>query len=206
GARRLGPRELVGIQEVEALRRAESGARERPVHELRLGLAVRALVDLVDPQALGDDLVDRLARVQRRRRILEDHLDVAAVGPQRRRGAGQRLAPVAGLAALRLGQAHYRSRGRGLAAAPFARPRKDLALVQRERDVVDRLRVAALLAHQPGDEPDPTLEVHLEVLDLDHRGIERSRRPRDGFDLAHGAELSRAGAPEAWMQAARRAV
>ncbi len=72
--------ELVGVQQVEALGRPHAGPRERPRDELLLRLAVRSLVDLVDPESFGDALVDRLAGIERRGRVLEDHLDLSAVG------------------------------------------------------------------------------------------------------------------------------
>ena len=97
----LAAGELVREEQVEALGGPQPRARQRLRDEILLGLAVRALIDLVDPQALGDDLVDRLARVQRRRRVLEHHLDLA---PERAEApAVRRQAPCPGTGSRRAG-------------------------------------------------------------------------------------------------------
>ena len=90
----LAAGQLVRVQEEEALGRPQPGPRQGPRDQLVLALLVRAFVDPVDPQALGDDLVDRLARVERRRRVLEHHLDVPPVRAQILRAVGQPVAPV----------------------------------------------------------------------------------------------------------------
>ena len=51
----LSARQLVRVEQEEALGRPQPGPRQRLRDQLLLGLAVRARVDLVDPQALGDD-------------------------------------------------------------------------------------------------------------------------------------------------------
>ncbi len=81
----------------------------------------------MQPRALGDRVVHRLARVERAVGILEDELDRAAVRLQRRRAvaaaAARRSAPAAG----RLDQPDEHARERRLAAARLADQRDDLA-------------------------------------------------------------------------------
>ena len=83
-----------------------------------------------------------LARVQRRVRVLEDHLHLA---PQRHellaRACVTSVAAEAQRAAGRLEQPHDRARQRRLAAARLADEAERLALVQGERDVVDGMHV-----------------------------------------------------------------
>ena len=97
-------------------------------------------VDLVDPQALGDRLVDRLARVQRAGRVLEHDLHLAPVLAQRLRGARERRALEPDLAARGQLEAEERPGERRLAAAGLADERDDLARHDLEVDAVDRAR------------------------------------------------------------------
>ena len=79
--------QLVRVAQEEALRRSQPSAGQR------VGDAVALVArHAVDAQTLGDGLVDRVPRVQRPRRVLQDQLDAAAVGPQPGRGVRQRAA------------------------------------------------------------------------------------------------------------------
>ena len=133
----LAARDLVRVAREEALRRAQAGAPQRVGHELLL-----VSLDLLDANALGDRLVDRLACVQGAGRVLEDHLGVPAVLTQRPAIAAERLATEAHLALVGDAQAHDRACERRLAAARLADKRDDLAAVHREVDAVDGPRDA----------------------------------------------------------------
>ena len=91
-----------------------------------------------DPQRRGQDLGHALARVERRLRILEDHLHLA---PDRLQlaasGSGDVLSAEADRARGRVDQPHQRADQRRLAASGLADDAERLALVQCERDVVD---------------------------------------------------------------------
>ena len=108
----------------------------------------------------------RLARVQRRVRILEDHLHLA---PQRPHLARLRCvmsrAVEADRAGGRLEQLEHQPRGRRLAAARLADDAERLAAVDAERDVLDGVHdAAAAREHAQADG-----EVLRQVLDLDER-------------------------------------
>ena len=101
---------------------ASSAATTRP-------RARRAVADPVDVERLGDEVVDRLLRIERLVRVLEDDLDAPPVGAQ---GAvPQSVADVPALerrsAGGLAGQLDDDPAGRGLAAARFADQRQDLA-------------------------------------------------------------------------------
>src|SRR4029079_17263479 len=94
-----------------------------PVHELLdrpLALTL-ALAQPVDDERLLDDRADRLARVQRRVRILEDHLHLAPQLLQPRAlDVGDLLALEADRAGRRLHQAQQQTRRGTLAATRVA--------------------------------------------------------------------------------------
>src|SRR4051812_44525549 len=137
------------------------------VHEVLHALLALALValDVVDDERLADDRADRLARVQGRVRVLEDHLHVA---PQRlelrARLVRDVLAAVDQLAARRLEQPRDEAGRRRLAAAGLADDAERLALDDVEAHAVDGLHGADLLAE---DDPLRQGEVLDEVADLD---------------------------------------
>ncbi len=91
----------------------------QPLH-LALAL-VLVRQQAVDRERLGDDRADRLARVQRRVRVLEDHLHLA---PDRLQARALQARDVAALevdlAGGGLEQAHHQLRGRALAATGLA--------------------------------------------------------------------------------------
>ncbi len=141
-----------------------------------------------------DDLADPLARVQRRVRVLEDHLHLAAQRHERAaRGVRDVRAAEAHGAARRLEQAHDRPRQRRLAAARLADEPQRLALDEREGDVVDRV-------HRADDPVDEHAlldrEVQLDVLDLEQR--------RRAVRRAHAASRETASASAAAPSAPAR--
>ena len=143
---------------------------------------VLVVLDAVDLERLADDRADGLARVQRRVRVLEDHLHLA---PQRQQRAPVRVwrcrtPSIDDRAAGRLEQPRDQARGRGLAAARLADEAERLALVDVERDAVDGLHGADLLLE---DDPLADREVLDEVAHLDERLA------------AHGATSSAASRP-----------
>ena len=96
--------------------------------------------DVVDDERLGDEVADRLLRVERLVRVLEDELDpppVAAqllLAPQRADVGALEVDPAGRLA----GELDDDPPGRRLATARLADQREDLALDQRQVDAVDR--------------------------------------------------------------------
>jgi hypothetical protein len=119
------------------------------------------------PQRRREDLAHALARVQRRLRVLEDHLHVAAHGhhpPPRslgdvlaakpHRSAGRRLQP-----------REAADQGR-LSAAGLTDDPERLALVQRERHVGDRVHLPHLAVQRQAA---ANREVDLQVLSLEQR-------------------------------------
>ena len=80
----LPTRQLVGVAQEEPLRRAETAAGQCLRHP---GLLVRKPVDA---RALGHDLVDRLAGVERAGRILEHELRLRGATPAARPATGRR--------------------------------------------------------------------------------------------------------------------
>ena len=99
---------------------------------------------LMQRQALGDLLFDRVQRIQRGHRLLEDEADIVAANPHQFLGVGadhlgagvfHRPADLG-----RVGQqADGGKRGQGLAGAGFADQRQRLALGDGQRDVLDGL-------------------------------------------------------------------
>src|SRR4051794_13702896 len=127
--------------------------------------------DAVDLQRFADDPARRHPRVERRVRVLEDHLEPA---PELAQLAALDVRDVLAVerdrAAGRLVEAHDRAARRALAAARLAHEPQRLALAEREGDAVDRAHVAdvALADHALGD-AEPDLEVlHLEQRLLGH--------------------------------------
>jgi hypothetical protein len=126
-------------------------------------LAVKA----VDLQRLGEDLVDRDPRVQRRVGVLEDDLDVAAQRPQVPVGELREVVPLEQhLTGRRRVQAEQRPPGRRLAAARLADQAERLVRVEVEAHPADGVDDADLAAHQPR-------AAHWEVLDQIAYGEDR---------------------------------
>src|SRR5687768_5439778 len=115
----------------------EADALEQLVHTL---LDAIARHDLVDPERPLDVVRDRLDRVQRPERVLEDHLDARAIEAN--------VAPVEDVLPLvedravgRVVQPGEDPRDRALAAAALADERRDHARAQGEADIVDRVQL-----------------------------------------------------------------
>src|SRR4051812_36504777 len=135
---------------------------------LRLQPAARlAVVEAVDAERLADDRADRLARVERRVRVLEDHLHLAAERLELAlREAGDVPAAVLDRPAGRVEQAGDQARRGGLAAAGLPHQAQRLALHDFERHAVDSVHGADLALEQ---DPARYREVLDEVADLDQR-------------------------------------
>jgi hypothetical protein len=128
-----------------------------------LALAV-PLLQAVDHERLADDRSDRLARVQRRVRILEDHLHLAAQRLQLSpRQVCDLLARDLDAAARRLEEPVDQARRRRLATACLADDAERLAALDVERDAVHGAHSADLLLE---DDPPGDREVLDEVADL----------------------------------------
>ena len=126
-----------------------------------------ALVDAMDDEWLADDRPDGLARVQRRVRVLEDHLELAPQGLELpAREIGDLLAIDLDAAARGVEQASQQPRGRGLAAAGLTDDSERLAALHLEGQAVHRANGSNLLLE---DDPRGDREVLDEVADLDQR-------------------------------------
>ena len=122
----------------------------------------------VDLERLADDVADRHPRVQRRVRVLHDHLDVAAQ-PAQLASRTSRTCPgprSTAVPAVGFSRPHQQLGQRGLAAAGLADDAERLALLQLEADAVDRLDRADLLLE---DDAAGDREVLDQVLDPDDR-------------------------------------
>ena len=122
---------------------------------------------VVDVDALADDVADGHAGVQARVGVLEHDLHTAAVG-QHINGdlflfVKQDLAVVDDGAVGRLIQAQQGAAGSGLATAGLAYQTKGLALADGKAYVIHSLNVLAVLAHTAGG------EILLQVLDFNQR-------------------------------------
>ena len=139
----LAAGELVGVA-LGVLRR-EAHLRQQLGHALA-PLRLRQDVG-VDHPGLGDDLVDRHARIERLRRILEHHLDLAAHGVELARRHREEVAALPECAPpIRLDQSQNCLGDRRLARAALADDGEHLALLQLEAHVVERLEGAVVLA------------------------------------------------------------
>ena len=121
-----------------------------------------------ESEAFADDLPDAHARIERRVRVLEDDLHLAAHLAHRRRVQRQQLAPLEGDAAAgRLDEPDKAAPERRLAATRFADQPNRLAVVNVETDAVDRLDLFAPVPEHPG----PHREIFLQVADLEQRHL-----------------------------------
>ena len=163
----------------------------------------------VQLQRRADDLADALARVQRRVRVLEDHLHLAPQRLHRSRGRPcvmssprKRIVPVG-----RRRQPHDRARQRGLAAARLADEPERLALV--EREATRRRPRARAPTSRSTSTPCLIGKWTFEVLDLEQRRVASQAR---ASRLAHGAPASarrarsRPAAPRAARASPRRSA
>ncbi len=128
--------------------------------------------EAVHPERLSDDATDAVARVERRERVLEDHLHPAAQRPQlvvpevRDVGAVEDDLPGG-----RLVEAQQRAADGGLAAAGLADETKRLPAANVEADVVYRADIADVPVE---DDAGLDREPDLEVLDLDQAAVART--------------------------------
>ena len=146
---------------------------EQPPHAIGRG----SFGDTVHVQRLGDREPDREARVQRRERILEHHLDFA---PQRAHLIGRQARDVApgqlDAAAVDVDQPQQRASGGRLAATGFPDQRQRFAGTQIEADLLDRVDAAAHASEQAR----PDREARLQAADLEQRLAGRGRAQRRG--------------------------
>ncbi len=157
----LAARELVGVAVQEFARQAD------PFQQLGGALAaLLAAVAAMHLERLADQVPGVQARVERRVRILEDHLDVA---PHRAhllgRHVGDVLAGQADRAGARLHQLHQQAPGGRL-----AHQRQRLAGAQIERHALDRVHVGHHLAEGAG---------------LDRKALGQARHFQHGRALLH---------------------
>src|SRR5579864_4608165 len=102
-------------------------------------------------QQLADDVAHRHARIQRRIRILENDLELAANRPHLLAREPRDVAPVEDdLAGCRLDELDDRARQRRLAAARLAYEPERLTRLDREVDAVDRMHLPDRTLQQPG--------------------------------------------------------
>ena len=154
-------RELVRVV-VHARLGARDGHGLQHLHRAAVGdLLADVLVQL---HRLAQLRADRVDRVQRRHRVLEDHRDLVAADLAQLVGVDLQQIPVLE-DRLALGhgvplrvQAHDRHAGDALAAARLAHDRERLALLDAERDAVHRVDDAVIRA-----------EVRLQILDVKQR-------------------------------------
>ncbi len=163
------------------MRKAVGGLLREPdaiEHLVHARAAGGAIAEPMRDQALGDDLADAHARVQRAHGVLEDHLHPAPQGVHvARAGLGDVGTGEADRAAGRLDEPQQRAAQRRLPAAGLANEPERLAAPDLEVDAVDRAHVADRAPHHPA----PDGEVRLHAGGLQQR-------------LAHGATLRSAGA------------
>ena len=164
----LAAGQLVRVAQEQPLGGPQPGRGQRRRDELRLApaLAVGAL-EPVQPDALGDRLVDRVPGVERAGRVLEHELDAPTERPQPPRGALEGLPVEQHLAGGGLLEAQQGAGERGLARARLAHQRDDLPRRDAEVDAV----------HRPRDRAAAALEADAEAAGLEggraglgHRG------------------------------------
>src|SRR5258708_33743195 len=142
-------------------------------------------------ERLTDDVSDRHARVQRRVRVLEDHLHPAAhVGHLLAAELGELDAVELHLAGGRIVELEDRAAGRGFTAAGLADEAERLALLDEEVDAVDGADSADLTLE---DDPLRQREMHLEGLHVEQVLAAVRRRGRaaalDELVFLHGHDL-----------------
>src|SRR2546425_5573017 len=117
----------------------------------------------MDPKALRHDLVDRLAWVERAGRILEDHLNLPAVGPEL---PAEGLPLEQDLPVVGWHEPHDGPGGGGLPAPRLARQGDHLPLSDLEAHAVDGAGQDALASPDPLDQPNASLERNVKVADF----------------------------------------
>ena len=183
----LTPGELVGVAGAVSGPEAHQVEKlEHPVEDLlRCHLGV-------DPHRLADDAAYGVTGIQRRVRVLEDHLHTRSELAQLLLAEGRELdVAQPDLAGRRAMELQHSPPGRGLAAPALADQPERLAREEIEAHTIDRLdRHVDRLAR----------EVLRHVHDPEHRlsrtaGRGHRLRPGDGLDRLSGSELSHVGAP-----------
>src|SRR5690606_21635411 len=146
--------------------------------------------DRVDVERLADDLPHRKAWIERRVRVLKDHLELAAQGEELLLGAAHEiLAAVEDASVGRFLEPHESPPERRLPAAAFPDQAERLARDQVEADALDCLDISLL----PGEDASPDRVVLLQLLDPQHRG-RLGLRNRDQAGL-HSRGLAHASLP-----------
>ena len=186
-------------------RRISVGSRPDAIEHAgrRTPSAARRRDEAVHDRRLADDVDDAHARIERRVRILEDHLHRRAAARARSRRArrvDRRALPAALALAAAAGCRDRDAAERRLAAARFADQADHLAVRDREVDVVDR--VHDLLAHVARPAGCAMLPGEVERLDealRDAAQLEQRRavRQRRHHRCAIGGQLQRASARRA---------
>src|SRR5512133_165652 len=169
---RAGDPDPLALTARELVRKARAGVGREPDGLQQLANPPRHVApsrQAVDLHRLTDDPSDAVPRVQRRERVLEDHLHPAAKSPD---GS---LAPLSDVLAIeedsasgRLVEAQDRAADGRFSAPGFADEPERLAPLDLQRDVVHRLDVADVAVQQ-----DPALdrEVDLQVLERNQRPV-----------------------------------
>ena len=154
-------------------RKANSRAGRSPADSMRLEDAPLAVDQggrhAVDHERLGHEVEDRLLRVQRLVRVLEDQLDAPPVGAQRAHAPQRRdvLAVEEDAAPGLAGELDDDAAGRRLARARLADEAQDLAGPDGQVDAVDRPDPPCRAAPDRVEQPATDGEVHLEPLQAD---------------------------------------
>ncbi len=156
----LAAGELMRVATDRVRRQADEG--EQLAHA---SPGLRTTGDGVDAKRFSDDTADRMPRVQRSERILEDHLHSSPERSQRTLLQVRDVLPIEDdPAGGRFVQSKDRSAESRLATAGLADEAERLALIDRQRHVVDRLDVADVAIE---DDPARDREVHLERIDFE---------------------------------------
>src|SRR5438132_1585464 len=150
---------------------------------------VAASCQAVHAQRLADDPADAVARVERRERILEDHLHPAAKRAQRALGEVRDVLAVEDdPAAGRLVEAQDRAADRRLAAAGLPDQTERLAALDRQADAVDGANVADVPVEDDAAadrKPDP------QVFELYEIAVSSSCHSSAGTGLKQATQWSR---------------
>src|SRR5205085_10171197 len=144
---RTGHADPLPLAAGELVRIARRGIRRQPDDLQQLAHAPRRVAaargETVHAQRLADDAADAVPRVERRERILEDHLHPPTQRAQRvLTEIRDVLAVEDDLAAGRLVETQDRAAHGRLSAAGLADEAERLAALERQRDAVDRAHVA----------------------------------------------------------------
>ena len=140
--------------------RVDADLLERPVDDRS---ALRFRPPLPDVEGFAHDVADAATRVERRDRVLEDHLHLRASGAHVLRAERREIGALEHHGAgRRPGQLHHRTSGRGLATAGLADDAERFAAADVEADP----------GHRADDQAGaPDRELDHEVLDPEHRVV-----------------------------------